>query len=59
MVAAMWGDFSANREALHAEVEVRALGAFDPYLPGDVLVAVVAVVERLLAPSLSSSPDGG
>ena len=55
----MWGNFSANREALHAEVEVRALGALDPYLTGDVLVAVVAVVQRLLAPSLSSSPDGG
>jgi hypothetical protein len=57
MVAAMWGDFSANREALHAKVEVRALGAFDPYLPRDVLVAVIAVVERFLAPSFSSSPD--
>jgi len=59
MVAAVRGDFSADRETLHAKVEVRALGALDPYLPGDVLVAVVAVIERLLAPSLSSSPDGG
>jgi len=58
MVAPVWGDFSANGEALDAEIEVRALGAFDPYLPGNVLITVVAVVKRLLAPSLACSSHG-
>jgi len=58
MVAPVWGDFSANGEALDAEIEVRALGTFNPYLPGNVLITVVAVVKRLLAPSLACSSHG-
>uniref|UniRef100_A0A0A9CTE8 Ada2 n=1 Tax=Arundo donax TaxID=35708 RepID=A0A0A9CTE8_ARUDO len=58
MIASMRGDFCADGEALHAEVEVWALGALDSYLPRDVLIAVVAVVKRLLAPALAGSPAG-
>lgn len=50
----MRSDLSSNREALDTEVEVRALGALDPDLPRQVLVAVVAVVQRLLP--VASSP---
>lgn len=36
----------AGRKALQTEVEVRTLGALDAYAGTDVLIAVVAVVER-------------
>lgn len=58
MVAAVRGDLGADREALDAEVEVGALGALDPDLPGNILIAVVAVVQRLLPTTLSGSPAG-
>jgi len=44
----MRSDLSSDGEALNAEVKVGALGALEPDLPGQVLVAVVAVVQRLL-----------
>lgn len=44
----MRSDLSSDGEALDAEVKVGALGALEPDLPGQVLVAVVAVVQRLL-----------
>lgn len=54
----MRSDLSSNGEAFDTEVEVRALGAFDPDLPRQVLVAVVAVVQRLL-PVASTPARGG
>jgi hypothetical protein len=55
MVAPMRSDFSANREAFHTYIKVGALGTLDTYLLRYVLVTVIAMVERLLAPTLASS----
>lgn len=47
VVVLVGSDLRPYREALEAEVKVGALGAFDAHAARDVLLAVVAVVQRL------------
>ena len=46
MAAGVRRDLRAHAEALQAQVEVRADGALDAHGVADVLLAVVAVVQR-------------
>ena len=45
MVMLMRGDVHPNREAVQAEVKVRADSALDAHHTGDVFLAIVAVVQ--------------
>lgn len=46
MIAFVRSNLSSNREALNAEIKIRANYAFDPNFPGDIFVAIIAMIQR-------------